>query len=259
MRAINLIPPEQRRGERAPLRSGPLAYVLVAVLAVALGAVTLMVLTDNQIAEKQSEKASLEAERAEAEARAAALGRFAQFATLQETRQQTVTSLAQSRFDWERVLRELAIVIPDDVWVVEIGGSVSPEISVGSDMSLRSNVAGPALSLVGCGAGQDAVARFVAALEDIDGVTRVGMQSSQRPEGPEAAEAPTEEMGDECRVRDYVAKFEIIAAFDAVEAPPSATTPPAAGTPAAPAAPTSAETTTPAAETTTPATTEVAP
>ena len=33
MRPVNLIPPEERRGERAPMRTGPLSYVVVAVLA----------------------------------------------------------------------------------------------------------------------------------------------------------------------------------------------------------------------------------
>ena len=32
MRPINLIPPEERRGSQAPLRSGPLAYILVGAL-----------------------------------------------------------------------------------------------------------------------------------------------------------------------------------------------------------------------------------
>ena len=40
MRPVNLIPPEDRRGERAPMRTGPLAYVVVALLAVGLVAVT---------------------------------------------------------------------------------------------------------------------------------------------------------------------------------------------------------------------------
>ena len=37
MRPVNLIPPEDRRGEQAPLRTGPLAYVLVGALVAAAG------------------------------------------------------------------------------------------------------------------------------------------------------------------------------------------------------------------------------
>ena len=40
MRPVNLIPPEARRGEKAPMRTGALSYVIVAVLAAALVGVT---------------------------------------------------------------------------------------------------------------------------------------------------------------------------------------------------------------------------
>ena len=62
MRPINLIPPEDRRGEQAPLRSGPLAYILLGALVTVLVAITAMVLLDNQIAERESEIAQLERE-----------------------------------------------------------------------------------------------------------------------------------------------------------------------------------------------------
>jgi hypothetical protein len=60
MRPVNLIPPEERRGDRAPMRTGPLAYVIVGVLAVGLVAVTATVLIGNQVTDRKAEKASLE-------------------------------------------------------------------------------------------------------------------------------------------------------------------------------------------------------
>jgi hypothetical protein len=62
MRPVNLIPPEDRRGDRAPLRSGPLSYVVVGALAAVLAVVTLMVMTSNGIAEKEGEVERLETE-----------------------------------------------------------------------------------------------------------------------------------------------------------------------------------------------------
>ena len=70
MRPVNLIPPEERRGDKAPTRTGPLAYVIVAVLAAALLAVTAVALTSNQISDRKAEKASLESQVAEATAQA---------------------------------------------------------------------------------------------------------------------------------------------------------------------------------------------
>jgi Tfp pilus assembly protein PilN len=237
VRPVNLIPPEQRRGERAPLRTGFASYAVVAGLAVVLAMVTGLVLTSNDIADSEAEKAELEARKAAAEQQAAELAPYAEFASLQLTRRQTVASLAQSRFDWERVLRELAIVLPEDVWLVQMAGTVTPEVQTeGSPgLTLRGTVPGPALELVGCGATHESVARFVTALEDIDGVTRVGLDESKRPDisagsggGASAASGPT----DDCRTRDAIARFAIVASFDAAAVPPVA-----GAAPAAPAAP----------------------
>jgi Tfp pilus assembly protein PilN len=230
MRAVNLIPPEERRGDRAPLRTGPIVYVVVAAMAVALAAVTAVVLTGNQIADKKAEKASLEAQQAEAKAKAEALAPYSQFANMSDARAQTVSSLAKSRFDWERVMHELAIVIPDDVWLTEMTGTVSPETSIesGATVEGRDQVLGPALEMVGCGASQRAVARFLSALRDIDGVTRVGLGESTKPEGSTTSATSTDSAAgssDECRTRDFIYKFSAIAAFDAVPTPPSTQAP----------------------------------
>src|SRR6185503_10904471 len=107
MRPVNLIPPEARRGEKAPTRTGVLSYVIVAVLGAALVGVTGVVLTNNQISERKAEKSSLEGQLAEAELQAKRVSAFASFAGLQQARAQTVEQRRRRRFDWERVLREL--------------------------------------------------------------------------------------------------------------------------------------------------------
>ena len=120
------------------MRTGPLAYVVVAVLAVGLVAVTLTVVASNQVSDRKAEKASLESQVAEAQAAATRVQSFADFASVQQTREQTVSTLAQSRFDWERVLRELAIVIPDDVWITSLNATVSAGCGVRSGHQQRS-------------------------------------------------------------------------------------------------------------------------
>jgi Tfp pilus assembly protein PilN len=232
MRPVNLIPAEQCQGSAPALRAGPTAYLLVAVLVVGVIAVTASVLTSNSIAEKEAEVASLEQREADAAARAAALAPYAEFAALAHAREQTVRSLAQSRFDWERVLNELALVIPADVWLTSMVGTASPEVQVegSSTVATRSQVPGPALELTGCATSQDAVAGFLASLRDIDGVTRVGLDSSTRgePEDSSAGGSAGGSGGDaSCRTRDFIVEFQIIAAFDEVAVPASdATEPP---------------------------------
>lgn len=249
MRPVNLIPPEERRGEKAPMRTGPLAYVVVAVLAVALLAVTATILTGNQIADRKAEKASLETQVSQAQAEARQLQSFSDFATLQQARELTVTSLAQSRFDWQRVLRELAIVIPSDVWLTNLNAKASaaaaaPSSSTAGSSSasgVATSVSGPSLDIQGCAAGHDAVASFLAALHDIDGVTRVAVLSSDQPDSSGSASSGTSAApaagaaggagGATCAARSFISTFEVVAAFDNAQlgatGQPSTTTPPA--------------------------------
>lgn len=227
MRPVNLIPPEDRRGENAPLRTGPLPYILLAALVLVLVGISAMVLVGNQISETKSEVATLESEDAAAAARAQELAAYTQFQSMSEQRVATVQSLADSRFDWERVMRELSLVLPSDVWLVNLTGTASPSVSIdsgggssASGANLRAQVPGPALELNGCASGQDEVAGFVTALKDIDGVTRVGVQSSELGEKDNVMESTevdsgSDSTGEECRTKSFIAKFTIVVAFDA--------------------------------------------
>lgn len=223
MRPVNLIPPEERRGEQAPLRSGPLAYILVGALVAVLAGVTALVLTNNQISEREGEIAKLEREDASTAAKAERLAPYIQFQTLSEQRVATVASLADSRFDWERVMRELALVLPSDVWLVGLDASASSSSGGGGGGSggLRGAVPGPALELSGCAKGQEGVASFVTVLKDIEGVTRVGVQSSELPDkgSGEDGGGGGGDSGGECRTRKFIAKFEVVVAFDAAPVP----------------------------------------
>jgi Tfp pilus assembly protein PilN len=224
LRPINLIPPEQRRGEQAPLRSGPLAYVLLGALVAVLAGVTMLVLAGNQIEERKTEIANLEVEDAAEAARAQRLSAFVQFSAMREQRLATVASLADSRFDWERVMRELALVLPEDAWLIGLTATATPDASSGADgggsgSGLRTSALGPALELSGCASGQQAVAGFVTALNDIDGVTRVGVESSELAD--QAGGGGSVDSGEEeCRTRKFIAKFKIVVAFDAAPVPP---------------------------------------
>lgn len=246
MRPVNLIPSEERSGERKPMRGGPLAYIVVGALAAAVLGVAMLAVTDNQIADSKAEITKLEGETTSIEARAQALSAYTQFHLLRQQRVATVTGLADSRFDWQRVMRELALVLPGDVWLTNLTGTATPGVTLdgAASISLRSSVAGPALEITGCASGQDAVAGFVQALKEIDGVTRVGVQSSALGE-PSEGVAGSSASGT-CQTRDFIAQFQMVVAFDA--APVAATSiegeaaaPPAAETGTAAASETSSE------------------
>ena len=170
--------------------------------------------------DREGEAAALEAQADETEARAESLASFVTFQQIHDARVQTVDSLARSRFDWERVMRELAKVLP------EVRLADQPDRDGGPRHRGRATrrtsrcgraCPGPALELIGCGRSQRDVARLVAALEDIDGVTRVTAQESIK-SGTDTAAASTdaESATDECRTRPTIPKFKIVASFDEV-------------------------------------------
>jgi Tfp pilus assembly protein PilN len=235
VRPVNLIPPEQRRGERAPLRAGSFSYLLIGALLLAVAGVTAVVLTGNTIKDREGQIADLEAREVAAKAEAEQLRGFAEFASLAQAREQTVSSLAESRFDWERVLRELSLVMPDDVWLVALSGAAAggapPDNA--AEVSVEPATDGPSLSMVGCATGHEAVARFLQTLKDIDGVTRVGIGKSELP----TAEESSGSSGEDCRTRDFITRFEIVVAFDEVPVPAiEAPTVPAPSAPTTPEA-----------------------
>jgi Tfp pilus assembly protein PilN len=230
MRPVNLIPPEDRRGVKAPSRTGAIPYAILAMLAVVLFAVAAVTLTNKQISDKKAEKSQLEAQQADAQARADALAPYAQFADTANARVQTVSQLAESRFDWVRVLKELSLVLPGDVWLTDLSGSANPSVqaATGGGSGLTEGLAVPTLVIEGCATGHDAVAAFVETLKDIDGVTRVGVESSERGDDSSSSGSggSSNSPGADCQTRSFIAKFSITVAFDSASVPASASVPP---------------------------------
>jgi Tfp pilus assembly protein PilN len=227
VRPVNLIPKDERRGDRAAMRTGAFSYVLLGGLAVAVLALAVLALTSKQISDRKSEVAQLQQQEQAVQAKAQSLDAFTQFRAAQDARTGTIASLAQSRFDWERVLNEFARVIPSSVWLIKLAGTVDPSVSVtnGPDLQTRDAAPGPALELQGCATGQDAVAALIANLQEIDGVTRVGLESSERPDTVQGASPTTTDSSaitTDCRTQDFITQFKIVVAFDEVPTPATA-------------------------------------
>ncbi len=233
MRPVNLIPPDERGSDRGAMRTGAFSYVLIGALALALLGMIALAFTSKQVSDRKSEVAKLNVQEQQATAKANSLQAFANFRTVQEQRSSTVTSLAQSRFDWQRVMNELARVVPSNVWLVQLAGTVNPSVTVADspDISTRSEIAGPALELVGCAPNLDAVAGFVSSLEEIDGVTRVGVSQTKRPEevaaaSSEATTGSAQATSTDCTTKAFIYQFQLVVAFDSVPTPSGAVTDP---------------------------------
>ena len=187
MKAVNLIPADARKGGRGVPNTSQLGtYGLFGVLAAVLALVTYYVLTSNTISQRQAQLTTVNAEVAQAQSRVASLTSYTQFQKLALTRAQTVQGIAATRFDWHSALSDLTRVVPANTSLQSLQATVAPGASAGgsggagSAGGLRANVTAPAFELVGCTASQDDVARLMARLRLIHGVTRVTLGSSQK-------------------------------------------------------------------------------
>jgi Tfp pilus assembly protein PilN len=250
MKAVNLIPVEERRGSSAGGRSALSAYAVLGVLAALVVMVAAWTLTGKTVNERKGKLAGIEQQATAAESQASKLAPYSAFSDLRKKRAETVASIAKSRFDWSHVMHEVARVIPSNTHLTSLSGSVSstaPAPSAGGTaLQLRGSNPGPAIDIVGCAPGQANVSRLMSRLRLIDGVEHVTLAESSKPDGQVSPDATAGgSSGDsDCRYADAVAKFDILMVF---AAPPAIAAPaaPAAGGTAAPASQTTTTGSTP--------------
>ncbi len=190
MRAVNLIPAEQRRGAgSAAGRSGGAAYGVLALLAGLAVLAYLYGSARHQVSSRTAQVASLTSQAQQTAAAAAQLAPYTTFVALNEQREQVVSQLAQSRFDWARATIELGRVLPANASITSLTGTIgskgasTPASATGAESS--SSVASatppgsvPVITLGGCSTSQSGVAQVLNRLRLIDGVSAVALQSS---------------------------------------------------------------------------------
>jgi Tfp pilus assembly protein PilN len=195
MKPVNLLPGDTRR--RQPhAGSGKGGYAVIGVLVALLAMAVVYVLTSNKVTERENETAAVQAQADGLEAKAAQQASYTDFAAIAVTRTQSVAGVAGSRFDWERFMRELALIMPAGSWLQSTDASVSGELEGGtgdtSDTTATTSAAGaaptPAATLVGCTPGQSDVARMMARLREAHRVTDVVLNESAQ---EQAGQPPT--------------------------------------------------------------------
>lgn len=193
MRPVNLLPEEHRPRRAGGGHSGS-AYAVVGVLAVLLALVTVYVLTANQVSARQSDAAEARQEAERTQAEIAKLGPFGNFTDIKQVRFASVRDLAQQRFDWERFVRELALVLPRGTWLTEVdavaSGAAAPGAGSSSSSSTPGASTGPNAKVKGCAPRQPDVAKLMVRLRKLHRVKDVELkESSSQEEGGSAGGA----------------------------------------------------------------------
>lgn len=232
MRAVNLLPPDLRGAAPKPARSarpepvqGIGAYVALGALTLCVAALAGYILAGNAVKQREAELQAAQQRATAATTKAAALKPYADFEALANARVETVRGLAAARFDWEQSLRDISHAIPSDVKLASLNGDMGlAGASAGGD-PLRGSISAPAISLAGCASSQSNVARMMARIKAVDGVTRVSLSKSEA--GAESEESDCS--GAAPSTFSLVAFFERSAASAALAATGAGGTPTGAG------------------------------
>ncbi len=183
MKAVNLVPSEHRRATPSGGLAGG-AYAVLGVLAVLLVMAVMYVLTSNTANERQTKADSARQEADALSAQTKQLGAFTDFSTIKQQRLVSVMGAAQSRFDWERLMRELSRVIPEDSWIQTTDAKVTGDADTATAATTGTPVVtGPTANLVGCTPHQSDTARMMVRLEQMYRVEDVELNESAREQG----------------------------------------------------------------------------
>jgi Tfp pilus assembly protein PilN len=203
MKAVNLIPTEQRGGGTVGSRSEGAVFAVLGLLAGVVVLTLLYGFAHHELSNRRAEAAALAARAQQAQAQAAELASYTSFVALREQRLQAISTLIGSRFDWSAAMGELSRVLPGNVSLSSLQGTIgagSATVSATSDAPAAGSAATasaatasaasvssatppgatPTFTLTGCAASQDVVAQTLVRLHLISGVDNVTLQSSAK-------------------------------------------------------------------------------
>jgi hypothetical protein len=219
MRAVNLIPGDQRSGKSVGVgRSEGGAYAVLVLLVAIAGLAVLYGKANREVASRKAQTASITAQAQRAQAAASQLAPYTSFIALRAQREQAVTALVDSRFDWAHAFHEFGRVLTGQTQIISLDGSIAsgaatttaagaaapaasgatttvapaaaPAASGATTTAASTSVASatpagsvPIFTLTGCATSQPAVAQMLERLRLIDGVNTVTLLSSTKSAG----------------------------------------------------------------------------
>jgi Tfp pilus assembly protein PilN len=141
VRPVNLLP-ARYRPRTGGSDGSKNSYIALGVLGLIVLAVFGYVITANKVSSRNSQIAEVRERTAAAQTQSVTYQEFGDFAAIKEARLAAVKSLATARIDWERLFRELAHVLPEDMWLTGFESAAS-EADGGAELQ-------PTLTLKGC-------------------------------------------------------------------------------------------------------------
>jgi Tfp pilus assembly protein PilN len=195
MRAVNLLPKDTARRSGPPVPTAVAVTVIGGLVLVSLMISVLLLSAHGKVKSRQLELAQKQAELAAIPV--PAQSRLQQQDALVADKSARVSALnaaLSKRIAWDRVLREFALVLPDDVWLLSMSATAptsataTPTTETSSSSSSSSSSSTPALggqlgfSIEGYTYSHDAVARLLTRLAIVPDLQQVQLISSEQAE-----------------------------------------------------------------------------
>lgn len=169
MRAVNLLPRDDARARSRKTNPVAVGGVAAGVAATAVLAAVFLTVSAG-VADKQ---ARLDAAKAELDATPVPPPADTSAATLEKEKSQRVVALSTAlskRVAWDRVLRELSLVLPDDVWLSTLSAKAPGDPAAGTPTA--------GFTITGKTYSHDGVARLLARLAVVPHLSGVQLQHS---------------------------------------------------------------------------------
>jgi Tfp pilus assembly protein PilN len=179
VRAVNLLPKNQPKTRRRRKQT-PWALVVglagVAVVSAAIGALFLS--ASGTASDRQAELSDVSAQLAALPKPKPVSNSDAQLAGARDERASAVASAFAYHVSWDRVLRRLALVLPDDVWLTSLDAQAPMAIGVGP-RGLGASAMPTGITLMGYTYSHAGVARLLSRLSVLPDLSGVTLQMSQ--------------------------------------------------------------------------------
>jgi Tfp pilus assembly protein PilN len=186
VRPVNLLPARYQPARASGDRPG-IGYAAIGALAVILLMVLLYVVTNNGIKDAHQKTADAQAEQQAAEAKIGQLQAYGDFAALRTSRETAVRGVASLRFDYERLMREMALVLPHNTYLTSF--SAAPGGATASTGGATGT--GPTVTIAGCAPSHEGVATAVVRLRKLHDITDVTLSNSTKAATPSGTAGAT--------------------------------------------------------------------
>src|SRR2546423_11258496 len=189
MRAVNLLPKDSARRSGPPVPTAVAATVIGGLVLVSLMISVLLLSAHGKVKSRQLELAQKQAELAAIPV--PAQSRLQQQDALVADKAGRVTALNSAlskRIAWDRLLREFALVLPDDVWLLSLSAQAPSSAAATAAPTTSSTSSIPALggqlgfSIEGYTYSHDAAARLLTRLAVLPDLQQVQLVTSEQTE-----------------------------------------------------------------------------